>query len=89
MDQLKEMGPSGVDTEIRSLSPDGGGDIQLMAQFIKFTYVILQTNRDFELVQSYLALFLKVFRPLYRIIMFLYSNNIGTRQTRGTDTMLF
>ena len=57
---LKELGPSAIDMEIRSLSPEGGGSIQLMESFLNAVNHMLQTNRDFEVIQAYLGLFLKV-----------------------------
>ena len=60
MQNLRELGPSAIDAEIRSLSPEGGGSIEVMAQFIRCIDYALKTNRDFELAQAYLALFLKV-----------------------------
>ena len=60
MSRLKELGPSAIDVEIRSLSPEGGGDVELMGHFMKFIEYVLSTNNNFELVQAYLGLFLKV-----------------------------
>lgn len=57
---LKEMGPSGIETELRSLSVDGGGSVEVMQSFLKMIGVMLDRKRDFELAQAYLALFLKV-----------------------------
>ena len=60
LSMLKELGPSAIDAEVRSLAPEGGGTVQLMANFLSFINEMLRTNRDFELIQAYLALFLKV-----------------------------
>lgn len=57
---LRELGPSAIDSEIRCLAPEGGGSIEVMGQFIKCINHALKTKRDFEIVQAYLALFLKV-----------------------------
>lgn len=57
---LKEMGPSAIDVEINSLPPEGGGSIDLMLKFMKMINTGFKTNKDFELAQAYLALFLKV-----------------------------
>lgn len=54
------MGPSNIDTELRSLSPDGGGSIKVMQSFLRMIETMLNTKYDFELAQAYLALFLKV-----------------------------
>lgn len=57
---LKEMGPAAVDVEINSLSPEGGGSIDLMLKFMKMINFSFKLNKDFELAQAYLALYLKV-----------------------------
>ncbi|XP_030049327.1 WD repeat-containing protein 36 [Microcaecilia unicolor] len=57
---LKEMGPSSIETELRSLAPEGGGSIEAMLSFLKLIGSMLKTKRDFELAQAYLALFLKL-----------------------------
>lgn len=57
---LKTLGPSAIDVEIRSLSPDMGGSLNVMSNFIQFVQCILQTNRNFEIIQAYLALFLRI-----------------------------
>lgn len=57
--QLTALGPSRVDFEIRSLHPDGGGSVPLMLQFMRLVERMLVSNENFELAQSYLAVFLK------------------------------
>lgn len=57
---LKEMGPAAIDIEINTLSPEGGGSIELMLKFLKMINTILKSCRDFEIAQAYLSLFLKV-----------------------------
>ena len=55
------MGPSAIDTEIRSLSPHTiGGSVALLSQFLSAIAIALRTRKDYELVQAYLGLFLKV-----------------------------
>lgn len=54
------MGPSSVDTEMRCLGPSAGGDIKLLELFMLFIEHQINTRRDFELTEAYLALFLKV-----------------------------
>ncbi|KAL0192458.1 hypothetical protein M9458_010754, partial [Cirrhinus mrigala] len=56
---LRELGPSAIETELRGLSPEMGGDIRIMQSFLKMISSILQSKRDFDLAQAYLALFLK------------------------------
>ncbi|KAM4049607.1 WD repeat-containing protein 36 [Anomaloglossus baeobatrachus] len=57
---IKELGPSGIDTEIRNLAPEGGGSVEVMQSFLKMIGSMLETKLDFELAQAYLALFLKI-----------------------------
>ncbi|XP_053150733.1 WD repeat-containing protein 36 isoform X2 [Hemicordylus capensis] len=57
---LKEMGPSNIETELRGLSPEGGGSIKVMQSFLRMIEAMLNTKCDFELAQAYLALFLKL-----------------------------
>uniref|UniRef100_A0A8C7DLY7 WD repeat domain 36 n=1 Tax=Oncorhynchus kisutch TaxID=8019 RepID=A0A8C7DLY7_ONCKI len=57
---LKEMGPSGIDAELRGLAPDMGGDVSVLQDFLKIVASMLNSKRDFDLAQSYLALFLKL-----------------------------
>lgn len=57
---LKEMGPSSIDSELRSLAPDYGGSVKVMQSFLRMVGAMLDSNRDFELAQAYLALFLKL-----------------------------
>ncbi|XP_076844467.1 WD repeat-containing protein 36 [Brachyhypopomus gauderio] len=57
---LKEMGPSAIDTELRGLAPDMGGDIRVMQSFLKMIGTMLLLKKDFDLAQAYLALFLKL-----------------------------
>lgn len=59
-DRLKELGPSSVDFEIRGLSADAGGSSESLLNFLKAVRSGLRTRQDFELIQSYLGLFLKV-----------------------------
>uniref|UniRef100_A0A672MZJ4 WD repeat-containing protein 36-like n=1 Tax=Sinocyclocheilus grahami TaxID=75366 RepID=A0A672MZJ4_SINGR len=57
---LRELGPSAIEIELRALSPDMGGEVRVMQSFLKMISSILQSKRDFDLAQAYLALFLKV-----------------------------
>lgn len=57
--KLKSMGPSMIDFEIKSLSPDAGGSTDLILKFFKCLETMMQSNKDFELAQAYLAVFLK------------------------------
>ncbi|XP_057214990.1 WD repeat-containing protein 36 isoform X2 [Triplophysa rosa] len=57
---FKEFGPSAVETELRVMSPEMGGDVKVMQSFLKMISSILKSNRDFDLAQAWLALFLKL-----------------------------
>ncbi|XP_064477111.1 WD repeat-containing protein 36-like [Ornithodoros turicata] len=54
LEKLREMGPSNLDFEIRSLG------VHVMLNFMDAMREGLQTCRDFELLESYVALFLKI-----------------------------
>ncbi|CAH1267292.1 WDR36 [Branchiostoma lanceolatum] len=58
--KLRDLGPSAVDMEIRSLAPEGGGSVALMEEFLKFLHDVFTTRQDFELAQAWTGLFLKV-----------------------------
>ncbi|XP_014246817.1 WD repeat-containing protein 36 [Cimex lectularius] len=60
VNKLKEMGPSAIDFEINSMSFDMQGSDSLLLSFLKTLRWMFSTNRDFELAQSYLSLFVKV-----------------------------
>lgn len=57
---LKDLGPSAIDTELRGLAPDMGGNISVMQSFLRMIGSMLRLKQDFDLAQAYLALFLKV-----------------------------
>lgn len=57
---ITSLNPTMIDYEIRSLSPLGGGSLDLMAKFLEMIVAMFNSNESFELAQSYLALFLKV-----------------------------
>lgn len=57
---LKDMGPSAIDTELRALAPDMNGTLEQMQAFLRMIGAMLDSKRDFDLAQAYLALFLKV-----------------------------
>lgn len=60
VENLKALSPSKIDVEIRCLGPESGGSLELMEYFLQAMHEALKTNRNFELVHSYLALFLQV-----------------------------
>ena len=53
--RLKGMGAFGIDVDIQSLQ----GEEELVA-FCDFVLNVLPTNRDFDLIQGYTGLFIKV-----------------------------
>ncbi|XP_074033556.1 WD repeat-containing protein 36 [Leptinotarsa decemlineata] len=59
IDKLKTFGPSMTDFEIKSLSPEGGGSVEVMLQFLKCLEFILKSNKDLELGEAYMSVFLK------------------------------
>ena len=69
MNMLKEMNPSSIDIEFRSVSPDFGGSIALMEMILHFFKDYLRCGRDYELVQSYIALFSKVRSFIYSTVI--------------------
>ncbi|XP_063827478.1 WD repeat-containing protein 36 [Ostrinia nubilalis] len=59
IDKLKSMAPSSIEAEVASMSPDVGGSVDVMKHYLQMLNVMLRSNKDFELAQSYLSLFLK------------------------------
>lgn len=57
---MKAMGPSAIDIEIRSMSVEMGGSIELLQIFLQFILYLLSTKKNFEIANAYLALFLKL-----------------------------
>lgn len=59
INKIKSFGPSMIDFEIKSLAPDAGGSVKVMLQFLKCVEFMLKSNKDFELAEAYLSVFLK------------------------------
>uniref|UniRef100_A0A336LZ66 CSON006517 protein n=1 Tax=Culicoides sonorensis TaxID=179676 RepID=A0A336LZ66_CULSO len=57
--KIISMNVSGIDFEIKSLSPIGGGNIPIMLQFMKMIVKMMQSRVNYELAHSYLGVFLK------------------------------
>ena len=57
---LKKMGPSAIDVEVRSLGDDMGGSVELLQRFLQFILYLLSTKKNFELANAYLALYLRI-----------------------------
>ena len=60
MEMLQDMGPSAIDAEIRGLSPDAGGSHDLLLAMMEFFLFWLKTRKDFEVLQAYMNVYLKV-----------------------------
>ena len=60
MELLKGLSPASIDSEFHNMAPDAGGSVDWMEYFMEFLLDQLKTNKNYELVQSYLGLFLKV-----------------------------
>lgn len=60
IETLKKLSPSETDIELRLLGPDGGGNIEMLIQFLKVLIDSSKDGKDFELVQSYISLFMKL-----------------------------
>lgn len=59
INHLLTLNPSMIDYEVKSLAPLQGGSISLMNSFLQMIMAMFHSNANFELAQSYLALFLK------------------------------
>ncbi|KAH9417088.1 WD repeat-containing protein 36 [Dermatophagoides pteronyssinus] len=57
--QMKLLGPSKIDAEIRSIGLESTGTIDFMLYFLEMISTIIESNRDFELCNAYLGLFIK------------------------------
>ena len=57
---MLEKGPAALDIEIRSLGPEGGGTLTTLSQFLTLIQTGFKSNQNFEAIQSYLSLFLKL-----------------------------
>ena len=60
MELLKTTPPASVDAELHGLAPDSGGSPEALRHFMVFLLSQLRTGTNFELVEAYLGLFLKV-----------------------------
>lgn len=59
VEKLKILAPAAIEAEVTMMAPDAGGNIDVMKQFLLMVGFMMKSNRDFELAQSYLSLFLK------------------------------
>lgn len=59
LSKFKSLSPATIEAEIVSMGLDAGGSIEVMKQFLTMLECMIKTNKDFELAQSYLSLFLK------------------------------
>ena len=71
MELLKGLSPSAIDGEFRNMAPDAGGSIEWLENFMESLLDQLRTNKNYELAQSYLGLFLKVkFVPVQSVCIY-------------------
>lgn len=62
IEKLKQMGPSAIRQEILLFSPsDNPANHHLMIHYLKLVNFMFLSNRDFELAQAYLAIFIKIY----------------------------
>ncbi|CAG9579734.1 unnamed protein product [Danaus chrysippus] len=64
LEKLKLMSASAIEVEVTSMAPDAGGSIEVMKKFLIMLDILIRSNRDFELAQSYLSIFLKMHTKL-------------------------
>lgn len=57
---LKKLSPSDIDIEFRQLGLDGGGNDEDLESFVLVLIELIKSGQDFELVQSFVSLFLKL-----------------------------
>lgn len=60
LDKLRNMSPSETDVEFRSLGPDAGGSVELLCIVLQCFVELLRIGKDYELIQAYISLFLKL-----------------------------
>ena len=60
MELMRNLSPAAIDSEMRGLAPENGGSLEWLQHFMQFLLSQLKANTNFELVESYLGLFLKV-----------------------------
>lgn len=87
---LKGMGPAAIDVEINQLAPEGGGSVTLMLKFMKMIDSTFKSNRDFEIAQAYLGLFLKIHGDTISLQEELksYIDSLLTSQQGGWENLL-
>ena len=59
-DLLSEMSPSQIESEIRLLSPDTGGSVEVLKNFLRCAAAAVEDGRHQELLQSYVEFFIKL-----------------------------
>lgn len=60
MELLKTLGPSAISAEFHMLGPEGGGQLKQLMDMIHFFKFQLESRRDYEMVQAYLQVFIKI-----------------------------
>lgn len=59
VEHITALSPSMIDFELKSLDPQSGGSLKVVAQFMKMIEYMFDSNLNFELAQSYLGVFLR------------------------------
>lgn len=60
IEKLKGMSPSQIDVELRTVSPDAGGSMELMSATLQCFTAVVAKGTNYEFVQGCVALFLKL-----------------------------
>ena len=68
MELLKGLSSAAIDSEFHNMAPDSGGSVEWLEYFMEFLLDRLKANENYELVQSYLGLFLTVSFKLLAIV---------------------
>ena len=75
MELMKKLPPTGIDSEIRSLAPEHGGSLEGLQHFMEFMLSQLKKHVNFELIEAYLGLFLKVCTSISMCVNLIVSNH--------------
>lgn len=89
IERLKVLGPSSIDLQVQSLSSDSTCSVEIMLQFMKMIKHMMMSNRDFELSQSYLGIFLKIHGTAIQNDekLFKYLSNLSTVQRKSWNLL--
>ena len=59
IEKIKEVEPIRMDSEISCLSPEQGGNLEILIDFLTFLQSIFESKQNFDLAHAYLASFLQ------------------------------